>query len=89
MSTINLLPWRDALKNKKKNIFLAMLLGASISALGLSYLGYAYVKGLISAQNTRNQFLQNQTLILDKRITQIKVIKKEKAELEGRINVIQ
>jgi type IV pilus assembly protein PilN len=89
MSTINLLPWRDALKKKKKNIFLVMLLAASLVAFALSYLGYAYVTGLISAQNTRNQFLQTQTSILDKRIAQIRVIKKEKSELEGRINVIQ
>ncbi|WP_413700695.1 PilN domain-containing protein [Psychromonas sp. KJ10-10] len=48
-----------------------------------------YVDSLISAQNQRNQFLQTQTIIIDRRIAEIRTIKKEKAELERRINLIQ
>ncbi|HEY5716105.1 MAG TPA: PilN domain-containing protein [Psychromonas sp.] len=89
MSNINLLPWREEFKKKKKMIFLAVLGLSSLSVLGASYLGKLYVDGLIGAQNQRNQYLQTQTIILDRRIAEVRQIKKEKAELERRINLIK
>ena len=89
MSNINLLPWREEHKKKKKNAFFVLLLASSIVILGLSYVGKIYVDSMISAQNQRNQFLQTQTIILDRRIAEISKIKKEKAELERRIDLIQ
>jgi type IV pilus assembly protein PilN len=89
MSNINLLPWRDDFKKKKKNIFFAVLALSSFIVLGLSYSGKAYVDSLIAGQQGRNQYLQTQTIILDRRIVEIREIKKEKGELERRIKLIQ
>lgn len=89
MSNINLLPWREAYKQKKKKSFFIILLFSSLVILGLSYLGKVYVDSMINAQEQRNQYLQTQTIILDRRIAEIRNIKKEKAELERRINLIQ
>lgn len=89
MSNINLLPWREEHKKKKKNAFFVVLLLSSLVILGISYIGKIYIDSMISAQNQRNQFLQTQTIILDRRIAEISQIKKEKAELERRINLIQ
>lgn len=89
MSNINLLPWREEHKKRKKNAFFVVLLISSMLMLGVSYLGKMYVDSMIGAQNQRNQFLQTQTIILDRRIAEISKIKKEKAELERRINLIQ
>lgn len=89
MSNINLLPWREEHKKKKKNAFFVLLLLSSLVILGISYVGKLYIDEMIGAQNQRNQFLQTQTIMLDRRIAEIKNIKKEKAELERRINLIQ
>jgi len=89
MSNINLLPWREEYKKKKKNTFFVILVISSLVVLGISYLGKMYVDSMISAQNQRNQYLQTQTIILDRRIAEIRNIKKEKAELERRIDLIQ
>jgi type IV pilus assembly protein PilN len=89
MSNINLLPWRDELKKKKKQMFLIVLGLSSVVVLGISYVGKLYVDALIDAQNQRNQYLQAQTIILDRRIAEVRTIKQEKAELERRINLIQ
>ncbi len=89
MSNINLLPWRDDYKKKKKQQFFVVLVLSAFVVLGLSYGGKMYVDTLISAQEQRNQFLQTQTIIIDRRIAEISQIKKEKAELERRINLIQ
>lgn len=89
MSNINLLPWRDDFKKKKKNQFFILLVLTASVVLALSYAGKMYVNALIGAQQSRNEFLQIQTTILDLRIAKIRDIKKEKAELERRINLIQ
>lgn len=89
MSNINLLPWREDYKKKKKNTFFVVLLLSSLAILGLSYLGKVYIDSMIDAQNQRNQYLQTQTIILDRRIAEIRNIKEEKAQLERRINLIQ
>lgn len=89
MSNINLLPWREEHKKKKKNAFYVVLLLTSMVALGISYIGKIYIDLMIGAQTQRNQFLQTQTIILDRRIAEIRDIKKEKAELERRIALIQ
>ena len=89
MSNINLLPWREEHKKKKKHAFFVVLLISSLVILAISYSGKMYIDSMISAQNQRNQFLQTQTIILDRRIAEIREIKKEKKELERRINLIQ
>ena len=89
MSNINLLPWRDDFKKKKKKEFFAVLLLSAVVMLGFSYTGKMYVDTLIATQQQRNQYLQTQTIILDRRIAEIRKIKEEKEELEWRIDLIQ
>ncbi|MCP4325437.1 MAG: PilN domain-containing protein [Psychromonas sp.] len=89
MSNINLLPWREEYKKRKKNAFFVVLLLSSMVVLGLSYVGKIYIDSMVSAQNQRNQFLQTQTIVLDRRIAEISQIRKEKKELERRIDLIQ
>ena len=89
MSNINLLPWRDNYKKKQKAAFYTILGLCCLVTLMLCYTGKLYVDSIIMAQNVRNQFLQSQTTILDLRISEIRHIKQEKAELVRRINLIQ
>ena len=89
MSNINLLPWRDDFKKQKRNIFFAVLLLSSCIVLGISYGGKMYVSTLVAEQQGRNEYLQTQSMILDRRIVEIREVKKEKKELERRIKLIQ
>ncbi|RBW45117.1 pilus assembly protein PilN [Psychromonas sp. B3M02] len=89
MSNINLLPWRENYKKQKKTAFFILLGISALIALALSYAGKMYVDSLIDAQNQRNQYLQTETIILDRRIAEISDIKKQKAELVRRIDLIQ
>jgi len=89
MSKINLLPWREEHKKQKKIEFYILLGICCLVVLFLCYLGKMYVDSMIDGQNQRNQFLQTQTIILDRRIAEIRNIQKEKAELLRRINLIQ
>lgn len=89
MSNINLLPWRIDDKKKKKNVFLFVLGLSLFAVIGLSFAGKLLIDMKISAQNDRNQFLTMQTLIVEKRIADIREIKKQKKSLERRIKAIK
>ncbi len=89
MSNINLLPWREDLKQKKQKDFFALLFVVCLMAFGLAYAGKLYMDGQISKQTGRNDFLQQEMAVLDRKIKEIQTIKEKKAELEKRINLIQ
>ena len=89
MSNINLLPWREGVKRKKKTVFFITLITSCVMVLFICYLLGIYINLKIEAQNKRNRFLQTEIFILDKRIAEIDLIKKQKNELERRINLIQ
>lgn len=89
MARINLLPWRDELRRQRQNEFLAMV-GASVGAglfIGL-VLHLVHVR-LIGYQDSRNEFLEGQIQILDKRIAEIEALEDEKEQLLQRMRAIE
>lgn len=85
---INLLPWREELrKEQDKQLF--MLAGAAWALMAV-VVGYAHfhMTGRIDAQNARNKFLKKEISKLDKQIKSIQDIKKQRAALVARMNVI-
>lgn len=88
MSNINLLPWRDAAKQRQKNQFFAMLIaGAVVSAILVVVVNFVY-QHAISRQNARNQFLQAEMAQLDIKIGEINRLKVRRAELIERMRLI-
>jgi type IV pilus assembly protein PilN len=89
MTRINLLPWREELKNERKKQF-AVMLGAAAAAGVLAWgVGHWHYQGLIEHQQYRNQVLQNEINEVEKRIAKIKDLEATKAKLVARMNVIQ
>lgn len=89
MARINLLPWREELRQKKKREFLSMLgLGALLTILGLG-LVYMYIEGLKTHQEERNKMLQAEIATLDTKIVEVKAIGEMKSKLLSKIDVVQ
>ncbi len=88
MKQINLLPWREARRKGQQRRFALFAAGWTISAAAMVLGGYFYVGDLISAQQTRNAFLQKEISELDRSIASIKELKKEKQQLMARMEVI-
>lgn len=89
MAKINLLPWREELRKQKKKDFLnAMVLSVLIGFIILG-LVHTYVEGLKAYQDQRNQILQNEIALLDKKIIDIKDIEEKKGKLLAKIDLIQ
>ena len=89
MAKINLLPWREELRNQKQQEFVFMAGGATVIAALIVLLAHLHVDGMISSQNQRNSFLEGEIKILDTRIGRIRELEKSKADLLARMNVIQ
>ena len=86
---INLLPWRQDLREELKRQFFMMLGMAAVVSLLLVGSVHFYYQNLISAQMASNSYLNKEIKKLDKRIKKIKNIRSEKERLMARMEVIQ
>ena len=89
MPRINLLPWRDLERKRKRQEFMFAAAGAVVVALLASFLVRMQYSAAIDHQNARNQYLDGQIQILDNQIAEILDLEKQKQRLKERIEVIQ
>ena len=89
MAQINLLPWREELRQEKKKEFLAQLLLVCIVVVLGCFLWTKVVDSSIESQQYRNRILKNEITELSKKVTEIQELKKQRKELEQRMRVIQ
>lgn len=89
MTSINLLPWREALKKQRKQQFLTSI-GAA-AGIAAAVVGGVHLKiaDQMDYQNNRNAYLQQQIEAAERKIKEIDTLEKEKQRLLARMNVIQ
>jgi len=86
---INLLPWREELREEKKREFLNVLVGIVVFAGVLIFAADRFYKGSIEAQVARNTFLDKEIKVLEGQIEDIKLLRQKRNELLSRMQVIQ
>lgn len=89
MAHINLLPWRERLREERKREFFTILVGVLIIAAGLIFLVDRYFRGEINTQMARNNFIRTEIQQLDARVAEINQLQTQKQEIRSRMNVIQ
>lgn len=89
MARINLLPWREQLREERKQRFLVAMGGTLIIAGGLVFVGGQYLNGAIDQQNARNEFVKKEIAVLDARIKEISELKERRQQLLERMKIIQ
>lgn len=89
MARINLLPWRDQLREERKQRFVAGMGATLMIAAGLVFLGGQYLNSAIEQQNARNEFIKKEIAVLDARIKEIKDLKERREQLLERMKIIQ
>ncbi|VXB21872.1 Pilus assembly protein PilN [Pseudomonas sp. 8AS] len=89
MARINLLPWREQLREERKQRFLVALAGVLVISAGLVFLGGQYLNGAIEQQTARNEFVRKEIAVLDARIKEISELKTRRAQLLERMKIIQ
>ena len=88
MAHINLLPWRDRLREERKREFLTIMVGFVIIAGGLVGLVDRYFNREINIQTGRNDFIRNEITVLDGQVAEINELRQQKEDIRARMNVI-
>lgn len=89
MANINLLPWRDEFRARRKQEYLTVVMGVLMLAALLAYLWVSSAQADIDQQVQRNGMLQDEISILEEKVSEIKELKKRRSELLDRMRVIQ
>ncbi|WP_129781263.1 PilN domain-containing protein [Peristeroidobacter soli] len=89
MPRINLLPWREAERKRKRQEFgvgaVAALLGAALVYFAVNW----QMQSAIDEQMARNNYLNQEIKELDKQIAEILDLEEQKKRLQARITVIE
>lgn len=89
MAHINLLPWREAERNKRQREFGFMVVGGVLITILAIIAVHMHINGLITAQNQRNRLLEQEIGQMDRQIEEIKDLETTKARLLARMEIIQ
>jgi type IV pilus assembly protein PilN len=89
MPRINLLPWREEERKKRQRDFGVALAGGVITAVAVVLLTMFAFNQMISTQESRNQRLENEIAELQKSITEIDGLERQKERLLARMEIIE
>ena len=89
MARINLLPWRAELRKERQQEFAVMLGIAAVLALVIFGMVHFYHVQLIDIQIKHNKYLEEQIVLLDKKIAEIQQLETEKQRLLDKMRAIE
>lgn len=89
MAHINLLPWRENLRQRQKQQYLMILAAVALAILALVWSVGAVIDNMTENQNQRNRFMEQQIAFLDSQIKKIKDVKEAKKAIEQRMALIE
>lgn len=89
MARINLLPWREELREERRKRFLLTLVGMLVGSVGLVLIADQIISSATDQQVARNTYLSKQIAAVDERIKQISDLKARRQQLVERMRIIQ
>ncbi len=89
MPRINLLPWREAERKRRQREFGVAAAGAVVAAIAVVIATIFAYSQMISNQEARNTRLTNEIVELEKSITEIDGLERQKERLLARMDIIE
>ena len=89
MAKINLLPWREELRQQKKKDFLQAMALATLVTLMILGLVHLHINNLKAYQEQRNKMLQSEIAAIETKIVAIDSIEEKKSKLLAKIGLLQ
>ena len=89
MPRINLLPWRDAERKRKRQEYVLSIGAAVATAALVTLVGRWHMSSTIEHQNDRNRILGDEIAELDKKIKEIDGLENQKRRLLARMEIIE
>lgn len=88
MAKINLLPWRDERREKKKREFILTSVFVAIIGALLAGAVWMYFNNQLADQEAANQYVQQQNADLDEKLKALDGLKAQRDAIEARMKVI-
>lgn len=89
MAGINLLPWRAERRKQKQQEFFSITALSLLVTVGILAFVHLQIGGMIDNQNKRNEYLQSEMTLLDRKIKEIEELEAKKKRLIAKMEVIQ
>lgn len=89
MARINLLPWREQLREERRKQFLTAMVAVLVAAVGIILIADQYISRSIDHQVERNSYISKEIAQLDARMKQISELKARRQQLLERMKIIQ
>ena len=89
MPAINLLPWREAERQKRQRDFGVALGGAVVAGIAVIMITMAAFSKMIDDQEKRNAILNQEITLLNEKITEIDALERQKERLIARMEIIE
>ena len=89
ITSINLLPWREELRQEQRKQFITMAVMTALLALAVWGLIHFQMQSKIDYQLSRNNYMTNEIEKLDEEIKEIRELQKVRRSLIERMEVIQ
>lgn len=89
MAKINLLPWREELRQELRKQFLVVLAGTVVFGLLVLIIANRVYNSWIDNQNNRNAYIQRNIDELNRQVKEIKELEAKRRQLIDRMKVIQ
>lgn len=89
MPRINLLPWREEERKKRQRDFLIAMAGSLVAGLFVIALTNLFFSQMISHQRDRNSRLESEIVVLEKSISEIDGLERQKERLLARMEIIE
>jgi type IV pilus assembly protein PilN len=86
---INLLPYREERRKRRKAAFFAGLGVAGLIGAGIVFAGYLLLQYLTTEQQERNQYIQNEIALLEAQIKDIANLRSEIESLKSRQRAVE
>jgi len=89
MAKINLLPWREELREQRNQEFYVAIGAVVVVAAVLVYVVLSFYEGSLQSQRYRNDFIKREMQVLDEKIAEIRELQNTRKQLIERMELIQ
>jgi type IV pilus assembly protein PilN len=89
MPNINLLPWREELREELKRVFFIVTGLCALTALAFLLVFWTGMQSALDYQNSRNSYLNKEIKRVEAQVGEIKKLKSQRSKMLSRMKVIQ
>lgn len=89
MARINLLPWRQEVRERKNKEFMTLVVGVILLSLLGAFATWSYFNNQLTDQQAANEHIKEENASLDKALTEIESLEQQRNEIIARLKVIQ